>query len=45
MVDVSPEVYEIMSSFVYLVGRLNAECGGGIGQRPRSQTDDLCLGF
>lgn len=35
VVDVAPEEYEIMSSSVQLAGRLDSECGGGIGHAPR----------
>ena len=38
VVDVPPEVYEIVNLLVYLAGSLDAECGGGIRYPPCAQT-------
>ena len=45
MVDVSPEVYELVSLFVYLTGCLDAGYGSGIRLPLRAQTHDLSLGL
>ena len=34
VVDVPPEVYEVVRLFVYIAGSLDAECGGGIRHPP-----------
>ena len=45
VVDVPPEVYEIMRLFLYLAGSLDAECGGGIRHPPCAQIHDLSIGL
>ena len=45
VVDVPPEVYEIVRLFVYLAGSPDAECGGGIRHPPCAPTHDLSLGL
>ena len=44
MVDVPPEVYEMVHLFLHLAGSLDAESGGGIRHPPCAQTHDLSLG-
>ena len=45
VVDVFPELYEIVRLFVYLADSLDAECGGGIRHPPSTQIHDLSLGL